>query len=114
MKTQDSNHKDASAVPGDAGAGSKNRAGTPPTAAEIQAWLISYLARELDIDSRKIDIKTSFENYGLSSASAVFMTSDLSDWLGSEVDPTLPYDYSTIEKLARHLGETQNKTPGAR
>ena len=73
------------------------------TAAEIQTWLVSYLAKELDIDPQEIDVAASFDSYGLSSASAVFMTSDLSEWLGSDIDPVLPYDYPTIESLAQQL-----------
>lgn len=81
--------------------------GSATNAAEIQAWLVSYLANELGMDPREIDVTTSFDSYGLSSASAVFMTSDLSEWLGSEVDPVLPYDYPNIEALARRLAEPQ-------
>lgn len=84
---------------------SKGATRTPPSAPEIQEWLVSYLARELDIDAREIDVGTPFDGYGLSSASAVFMTSDLSEWLQKEVDPTLPYDYPNIADLARRLAE---------
>lgn len=84
---------------------SKGGARTPLSAAEIQEWLVSYLAKELGIDAREIDVETPFDNYGLSSASAVFMTSDLSEWLQKEIDPTLPYDYPTIAALARRLAE---------
>ena len=77
-----------------------------PTAAEIQAWLVSYLADMLEIDSSEVDITIPFDSYGLDSAAAVGLTGDLEDWLGCEIDPTLPYDYPTIEAMARHLSET--------
>ena len=97
---------------GHSGGATTHRATTHRTAAEIQTWLVSYLATELDIDPKEMDVKTSFDSYGLSSASAVFMTSDLSEWLGSDVDPTLPYDYPNIEKLAQRLAEPQGVSAG--
>jgi acyl carrier protein len=72
-------------------------------AAEIQDWLVAYLSKELNISSDEIDITTPFDRYGLSSMTAVLMTGEMEDWLGRTLDPTLPYDYPTIETLARHL-----------
>ena len=77
----------------------------PPTAAEIKEWLVSYIAELLEIDNDKVDIKAPFDRYGLDSSAVVGMTCDLEKWLGLEVDPTLPYDYTTIETLAQHLAE---------
>jgi acyl carrier protein len=33
------------------------------------------------------------------------MSGDLEDWVGRKIDPTLLYDYPTIETLAQHLAE---------
>ena len=76
-----------------------------PSKGEIQAWIISYLAELLEIESSEVDVKIPFERYGLDSSAAVGLTGDLEDWLGSELDPTLIYDYPTIEALAEHLSE---------
>lgn len=73
------------------------------TAREIQEWMVSYLANLLEINPNEIDITVSFDRYGLDSSAAVGMTGDLEDWLGFEVDPTLVYDYPTIETLAQYL-----------
>lgn len=73
------------------------------TAASIQEWLTHYLANLLDMDSDDVDVETPFEGYGLDSAAAVAMTGDLEDWLQIELDPTLVYDYPTVEKLSNHL-----------
>lgn len=75
------------------------------TAAEIQEWLVSYLAELLAIEKDKVDITTPFEQYGLDSSAAVVMTGDLAEWLGRELDPTLLYDYPTIEAMVQHLTE---------
>lgn len=75
------------------------------TKATIQAWLVSYLTNLLELNPDEVSTKVSFEKYGLDSLAAVSMTGDLEEWLGHEVDPALPYDYSTIESLARYLAE---------
>lgn len=76
-----------------------------PSKAEIQAWISSYLADLLEIDADEIDITVPFDSYGLDSAVAVGMTGDLEDWLGQPLDPTLLYDYPTVESFAHHLAE---------
>ncbi|MBE9169288.1 acyl carrier protein [Pleurocapsales cyanobacterium LEGE 06147] len=75
------------------------------TAAKIQSWIVSYLADLLEVDSDEINVAIPFDRYGLDSSVAVGMTGDLEDWLGKELDPTLLYDYPTIEVLAQHLAE---------
>lgn len=77
----------------------------PPSAAEIQAWIASYLAELLEIDPEEVNVSIPFDRYGLDSSVAVGMTGDLEDWLGRKLDPTLVYDYPTIESLSQHLAE---------
>ena len=77
----------------------------PLNIADIQAWLASYLAELLEIEPDEIDVTIPFDRYGLDSSAAVGMTGDLEEWLGSKLDPTLIYDYPTIEALAGHLSE---------
>lgn len=77
----------------------------PLTAVEIQAWIASYLAQLLEIESDEVDTAIPFDQYGLDSAAAVGMTGDMEDWLGHKLDPTLLYDYPTVDALARHLAE---------
>ena len=45
----------------------------------------------------------SFSRYGLDSSASIAMTSELSDWLGRELDPTINYSYPTVAALAKHL-----------
>jgi acyl-CoA synthetase (AMP-forming)/AMP-acid ligase II len=42
-------------------------------------------------------------HYGLDSSAAVGLTGDLEDWLETEIDPTLLYDYPTVEAIVKHL-----------
>ena len=72
----------------------------PPSVAEIQGWITSYLAEILEVDTDEIDTRITFDRYGLL---VIGMTGDLENWLGCELDPTLVYDFTTIEALAGHL-----------
>ena len=74
-----------------------------PTAVEIQGWIVSYLAQLLEIDPDEVNVTIPFDRYGLDSSVAIGLTGDLEDWLGIKLDPTLLYDYPTIEGLAQHI-----------
>lgn len=76
-----------------------------PTAAEIQTWIVSYLSELLELAPDEVDVTLPFDSYGLDSAVAVGMTGDLEDWLDTKLDPTLLYDYPTVESFSRHLAE---------
>ncbi|MBA3921342.1 MAG: acyl carrier protein [Nostocaceae cyanobacterium] len=78
---------------------------TPPTAVEIQIWVVNYLAELLEIEPDELDVTISFDHYGLDSGAAVGLTGDLEDWLGRRLDPTLLYDYPTVESFSKHLAE---------
>ncbi|MBW4510717.1 MAG: acyl carrier protein [Scytonematopsis contorta HA4267-MV1] len=73
------------------------------TEKEIQGWMVSYLAELLSVEADEIDITVPFSYYGLDSAVAIGLIGDLEGWLGSELDPTLVYDYPTTEALVHHL-----------
>jgi acyl carrier protein len=75
------------------------------TAEEIQQWLIDYLARELERSPDAIDVTVPFDDFAMDSATAIGMTGDLEDWLGRHVDPSLLYDYPTIETFSQCLAE---------
>ncbi|KJH71678.1 acyl carrier protein [Aliterella atlantica] len=74
-----------------------------PAAAEIQDWIVNYLADLLEIEPDEVDVTIPFDRYGLDSSAAVGMTGDLETWLGRELDPTLLYDYPTVEALVQHI-----------
>ncbi|MBD2091224.1 acyl carrier protein [Microcoleus sp. FACHB-1515] len=79
-----------------------------PSRTEILNWITSYLANLLEVDSDEVDISVPFDRYGLDSLAAVGLTGDLSDWLGREVEPTLLYDYPTVEGLVQYLSSNFN------
>ncbi|NEQ88092.1 MAG: acyl carrier protein [Moorea sp. SIO2I5] len=75
------------------------------TKSEIQDWLVTYVAQLLEITPDEIEIDIPFDGYSLDSATAVGLSGDLEEWLGCEFEPTLLYDYPTIETLAKYLAE---------
>lgn len=85
---------------------SQNQA-TQKSAPEIQVWLVSYLAKLLNIEPEDVNVTIPFERYGVNSEDAIILSGDLQEWLGCELDPTLLYDYPTIEALVQYLAEEQ-------
>ncbi len=76
-----------------------------PSATEIETWFISYLAELLEIEANEIDVNSSFQSYGLSSAEGVGMIGDLGDWLGESLNPALIYEYPNIATLSAQLDQ---------
>ncbi|MGK7948456.1 MAG: amino acid adenylation domain-containing protein [Xenococcaceae cyanobacterium] len=74
-----------------------------PTVTEIQAWLVDYLAAELEIKPEQIELKVPLESYGLDSSAAIVLIGDLQDWLGYELEPELLFDYQTIAELTQYI-----------
>ncbi len=79
------------------------RAAPRPEEQAIQAWLVAHFAEVLALDAREISVEQPLTSYGIDSIVAVSLTGELEDWLGCQLSPTLAWDHSTIEALARHL-----------
>jgi acyl carrier protein len=73
------------------------------TSEEIQDWLVDRLAELLEIPSAEVDVEITFDRYGLDSSAAIGLTGDLADWVGIEIEPTLLYDYPTVEALVQYV-----------
>jgi acyl carrier protein len=79
---------------------------TRPNHQDIRQWMVNYLAELLHKSPKEIKTNIPFDRYGLDSLAAVGMTGDLEEWLGEKLDPTLLYDYPTIDAFASHLAES--------
>jgi acyl carrier protein len=77
----------------------------PPTEDAIRRWLIANIASVVNMDPAQIDVRQTFDNYGMDSLQAVSLSGDLETWLKREISPTVVWDYPTVEQLARHLSE---------
>lgn len=77
----------------------------PPTEEGIRRWLIENIASVVNMNPAQIDVKQTFDHYGMDSLQAVSLSGDLENWLNREISPTVVWDYPTVEQLARHLSE---------
>ncbi len=75
------------------------------TADDIQVFLVSNLAKLLGVATDEIDIKEHLENYGLDSAQAMILVSNLEKLLGFQPSPLLLWHYPNIEALSQRLAE---------
>lgn len=71
--------------------------------AEIQRFLISELARRIEIDPALIDPSQPLERYGLDSLNALRMARELEDRIGRRLPTTVLWDYPSIDGLAGYL-----------
>ena len=67
--------------------------------------MISHLSVYLNVQPHEIDPGETFARYGLDSSVAVSLTSELADWLSYKLEPTLFWEYPSIEVLAHHLAK---------
>ena len=77
--------------------------GRPKDREAIQAWLIKKVSAALSLNPDEIDVRETFDSFGLDSRTAVSLSGDLERWLGRRQPPTLVWDYPTIDALARYL-----------
>jgi acyl carrier protein len=72
---------------------------------EIHAWLREKIAVATHTDPGAIETDAQFTNYGLDSIVIVTLVDDMEVWLGVTLDPTIFWEYPTIEELTNWLIE---------
>lgn len=78
--------------------------------AELQQWLVGYLAARLDLPAQLIDLDTPFASLGLDSAGSVDLAQALAQLLQIKIPETLVWDAPTLRAAAAHLLNLQDKT----
>lgn len=71
----------------------------------IKRWLIAEIEDLLSVDSQELAVDQPLVNYGLSSMTGMILSGDIEQWLGIELDPSVAWEYPTIESLAGYLAE---------
>jgi acyl carrier protein len=71
-----------------------------PTADEIERWIVGRLPALTGLPPEGINPRWSFERHGVESVSGVALASELGEWLGRRLEPTLVWDYPSIRDLA--------------
>ena len=73
------------------------------TETDIRDWCIECLKKMVDDPSIAIGPKSSFAEIGLDSATSAYFIVELEEWLGTELEPELVFEYPTIAALAAHV-----------
>jgi acyl carrier protein len=81
---------------------------TEAAAAEIQRFLITELARRIEIDPDAIDPRQPFERYGLDSLNALRLAVELEARIDRKLPTTALWDYPSIESLSKYLAGELN------
>ncbi len=77
---------------------------SPPTTILVD-WLINRVASYLNTDPDAIETDTAIGDYGLDSVFALNLCTDLEFEFGILAEPTIAWDYPTIDDIAGHLTE---------
>jgi acyl carrier protein len=80
----------------------------------ISGWLVDRIAREMNVAPETVSLDETFSNLGLNSIKTLIITGNLGEFLGAEeLNPSLFWDYPTIQKLAEHLTGVVKGAAGA-
>ncbi|GAB4187332.1 MAG: acyl carrier protein [Wenzhouxiangellaceae bacterium] len=77
----------------------------------IKDWISAYLARTLEVAPDLIDPELQFDEYGIDSRTAAELIGALGEWLGRDLDPSIIYDYPSIDELSQHLSTAAEVSP---
>ncbi|MGB9039149.1 MAG: acyl carrier protein [Acinetobacter calcoaceticus] len=63
----------------------------------------TLVAKEMRVEPQTLDPQQKFTSYGLDSIVALSVSGDLEDLTQLELEPTLLWDYPTINELAEYI-----------
>ena len=71
--------------------------------AETEHWMTQWLIARAGVDPEQIALNRPFADYGLDSMTAIEMSSEIEDWSGVQLTPTVAWNYPTVEQLSSYL-----------
>ncbi len=71
-----------------------------------RTWLISLFSKELKMDPSKLETETPFQEFGVDSIFLAQILRSINQYIKADLDPSLLYEFSTIELLSAWLIET--------
>ncbi|WP_217559261.1 type I polyketide synthase [Paenibacillus sp. GbtcB18] len=77
---------------------------------QTKNWLLRLFSNELKIGENKIQSQISFEEYGVDSVLMAQILQQINHTLDENVDPSLLFEYQTIDSLAKYLYQKYNNT----
>jgi len=70
---------------------------------DIEEWVIDWLAKNLNVQSRDISLNSAFADFGVDSIKAVELAQDIEDTFQIEVDPVVAWEAPTVSHLIAHI-----------
>ena len=77
------------------------------TFTEISDWIIAHISKHAEIDPAHIALDTDIVNFRLDSLLLVNITTDLEEWLGMELSPSIFWEMGTIAATTQWIVENQ-------
>ncbi len=71
----------------------------------LSDWLVNRVGFYLSKDASEIETSQPLAEYGLDSVYAISLCGDLEEFVGIPVEPTLAWDYPTIDAIVEFLME---------
>ena len=82
----------------------------PQETAQIKRWLTERIAYYLERPVDEIDATVPLAESGMNSVSATSLCGDVEDRFEINVDPTMVFDYPTVDEIAVFIwGETEGR-----
>jgi acyl carrier protein len=79
--------------------------------AHLRVWLIEKIADLAGLAADEVDLTAPFDSYGISSVQAVSLCGELEELLGIILNPTMLYQYPTIDTLTAAIGHGAHRDP---
>ncbi|WAC10558.1 acyl carrier protein [Dyadobacter pollutisoli] len=74
---------------------------------EISGWIVERISEHAEIDPSEVALDTDIVNFRLDSLLLVSITSELEEWLGMELNPSLFWEMGTIAATTNWILENQ-------
>lgn len=79
----------------------------PKTFTEISNWITANISRHAEIDPSEVALDTDIVHFRLDSLILVNITTELEDYIGMELSPSIFWEMRTIGATSQWIAENQ-------
>jgi acyl carrier protein len=80
----------------------------PKTFTEISGWIAENISKHAEIDPSEVGIDTDIVNFRLDSLILVNITTELEEYIGMELSPSIFWEMGTIAATSQWIAENQD------